>query len=86
MFFKVDFAVSCAHEAIMGNHGQNCCAASRTYVHESIYEEFVHKSKELAENRKVGNPFDSATQQGPLVSKLKYFNISKLVLPLSALG
>ncbi|XP_059155320.1 aldehyde dehydrogenase, mitochondrial-like [Physella acuta] len=68
----VDFAVSCAHEAIMGNHGQNCCAASRTYVQESIYEEFVQKSKELAENRKVGNPFDSATQQGPLVSKAQF--------------
>lgn len=39
----VDIAVEYAHAALFFNHGQNCCAGSRTYVHEDIYEEFVKK-------------------------------------------
>uniref|UniRef100_A0A0B7AFI5 Omega-crystallin n=1 Tax=Arion vulgaris TaxID=1028688 RepID=A0A0B7AFI5_9EUPU len=68
----VDFAVTCAHGGIMNNHGQNCCAASRTFVQDTIYEEFIQKSRELVANRIVGNPFDPETQQGPLVSKLQF--------------
>lgn len=57
-----------AHAGIMTNHGQNCVAASRTFVQDTIYDEFVEKSKALAAKRTVGNPFDLDTQQGPLVS------------------
>ena len=63
----VDFAATTAHGAIMNNHGQNCCAGSRTYVQAEIYDQFVQKSLELAQNRSVGDPFDPLTQQGPLV-------------------
>ena len=31
----LDKAVDTAHEAIFANHGQNCCAGSRTFVHEA---------------------------------------------------
>ena len=57
-----------AHSAIMENHGQNCCAGSRTYVHEYIYDEFVAKAKTAGESRVVGDPFNPDTAQGPLVS------------------
>ena len=67
-FISVDEAVLYAHSAIMENHGQNCCAGSRTYVHESIYDQFVSKAKELALHRIVGDPYDPDTAQGPLVS------------------
>ena len=60
-----------AHSAIMENHGQNCCAGSRTYVHESIYDQFVSKAKELALHRIVGDPYDPDTAQGPLVSNYR---------------
>lgn len=33
----LDEAVLIAHNAIFANHGQNCCAGSRTFVHENIY-------------------------------------------------
>ncbi|KAH3839023.1 hypothetical protein DPMN_112444 [Dreissena polymorpha] len=56
-----------AHAAVMNNHGQNCCAGSRTYVQESIYEEFVARCKAMAEMRIVGDPYDGMTQQGPQV-------------------
>ncbi|BFZ06585.1 hypothetical protein BsWGS_09624 [Bradybaena similaris] len=68
----VDFAVSCAHSGIMNNHGQNCVAASRTFVQDSIYDEFVNKSKALVARRTVGNPFDPKTQQGPLINKVQF--------------
>ena len=54
----------------MANHGQNCCAGSRTYVEESIYDQFVEVSKAMAENRIVGDPFDGMTMHGPQVLSL----------------
>lgn len=44
--------------------GQCCCAASRSYVQEDIYDEFVERSAERAKKRTVGNPFDLSTEQG----------------------
>lgn len=62
-------AAEIAHSAIFSNHGQNCCAGSRTFVHSKIYNEFVKHAKQLALNRKVGDPFDSKTEQGPQVDE-----------------
>ena len=45
----MDPAVELAHNAIMANMGQVCVAASRTFVHEDSYDEFVRKSEERAE-------------------------------------
>lgn len=53
--------------ACEGLQGQCCTAGSRTFVHESIYDEFVKKAVEAAKARVVGNPFDRKTQQGPQV-------------------
>ncbi len=49
--------------------GQCCTAGSRTFVHESIYDEFVKKAVRAAEKRVVGDPFKSGTQQGPQVRR-----------------
>lgn len=64
----IDWVVGEAHEAVMENHGQNCCAASRLFVHEDIYDKFVEKAAAIAAKRKVGDPFESEIQQGPLIS------------------
>jgi aldehyde dehydrogenase (NAD+) len=66
---NLDEAVEIAHNAIFANHGQNCVAGSRTYVHENIYEQFVRKAADKAKSRKVGNPFEKGTQQGPQVDE-----------------
>lgn len=63
----VEEAVQWAHSAIMANHGQNCCAGSRTFVQEEIYDKFVDMAKACAENRLVGDPWDPITMQGPQV-------------------
>ncbi|KAJ8773814.1 hypothetical protein K2173_008277 [Erythroxylum novogranatense] len=63
----VDKAVELAHFALFFNQGQCCCAGSRTYVHERVYDEFVEKAKERAGKRSVGDPFRSGIEQGPQV-------------------
>lgn len=71
----VDEAAQWAHSAVMANHGQNCCAGSRTYVHEEIYDEFVEKCKIQAENRILGDPWDGMTMQGPQVDEDQFKKI-----------
>ena len=67
----LDDAVSLSHFALFFNQGQCCCAGSRTFVEESIYDEFVQKSVERAKSRVIGNPFDLKTEQGPQVRSIR---------------
>lgn len=60
-------AVEGAHFALFFNMGQCCCAGSRTFVQEKIYDKFVEYSAERAKKRTVGNPFDLTTEQGPQI-------------------
>jgi aldehyde dehydrogenase (NAD+) len=64
----LDAAIKGSHEALFFNQGQCCCAGSRLFVHEDIYDEFVRKSVELAKERIVGDPLDDGVSQGPQVS------------------
>lgn len=48
--------------------GQCCCAGSRNYIEDSIYDEFVERSAERAKKRTVGNPFEMTTEQGNINS------------------
>lgn len=72
-------AAKIAHDAIFANHGQNCCAGSRTFVHSKIYDEFVKCAKQLATDRKVGDPFDSKTDQGPQIDQKMLDKIMDLI-------
>ncbi|CAK9291704.1 unnamed protein product [Gordionus sp. m RMFG-2023] len=67
----VDFAVQKAQEACFFNMGQCCSAGSRTFVHESIYAEFISKSRERATKltELLGDPFDNTKQYGPQISE-----------------
>lgn len=78
-FLLVDEAVNIAHLAVFANHGQNCCAGSRTFVQSGIYDAFVKKAAALAKSRKVGDPFISETEQGPQVDQPSVDKILRLV-------
>jgi len=65
----MDAAIEGAHFALFFNQGQCCCAGSRLYVEERVYDEFVARSVERAKKRTVGDPFDPNTEQGPQVDK-----------------
>jgi len=72
---SVDEAVEIAHNAIMFNHGQNCCAGSRTFVQSEVYDEFVKKAAAKAKARVVGDPWTDGVQQGPQVDKSQFNKI-----------
>ena len=63
----IEQAVEMSHFALFFNQGQCCCAGSRCFVEESVYDDFVALSAERAKNRVVGNPYDPNTEQGPQV-------------------
>lgn len=63
----MDKAVDIAYEAVFINGGQACCAGTRTFVQDSIYDAFVKKAAARAAQRKVGDPFKEDTEQGPQV-------------------
>lgn len=63
----LDAAIAGAEFGLFFNQGQCCCAGSRLFVEESIHDQFVEKLVERAATRKLGNPFDPATTQGPQI-------------------
>ncbi|KAJ4354589.1 aldehyde dehydrogenase (NAD(P)(+)) ald5 [Didymosphaeria variabile] len=71
----IDNAISWVNFGIYFNHGQCCCAGSRVYVQESIYDKFIEQFKARAEKNAVGDPFHEQTFQGPQVSKLQFDRI-----------
>ena len=58
-----------AASAIFFNHGQCCCAGSRLYIEQSIFDHVVHGVAEQAKKIKLGPGFDPDTSMGPLVSE-----------------
>ncbi|KAM0928807.1 hypothetical protein ACQ4PT_001999 [Festuca glaucescens] len=75
----VDMAVELARLAIFFNKGEVCVAGSRVYVQEGIYDEFVKKAVVAAQNWKVGDPFDVATNMGPQVDKVQFERVLKYI-------
>lgn len=61
--------VEAALAASFWNTGQNCTANTRIYVPEARKEEFITcMLKGLAENWKIGHPFDPSNNMGPMIS------------------
>jgi aldehyde dehydrogenase (NAD+) len=65
----IDAAVEGAYFGLFFNQGQCCCAGSRLFVEEKVHAQFVEKMVKKAKSRRVGDPFDLATEQGPQVSQ-----------------
>ncbi|XP_045606960.2 aldehyde dehydrogenase, mitochondrial [Procambarus clarkii] len=75
----LDYAVEQAHFGLFFNQGQCCCAGSRIFVEDGIYDEFVERSVERAKTRSVGDPFDFKTEQGPQVDGEQMKKILSLI-------
>ncbi|KAI9744856.1 MAG: aldehyde dehydrogenase (NAD(P)(+)) ald5 [Claussenomyces sp. TS43310] len=75
----IENAISWVNFGIFFNHGQTCCAGSRVYVQEGIYDKFVEAFKQRALANKVGDPFHHETFQGPQVSQLQYDRIMEYI-------
>ncbi|KAK7116488.1 aldehyde dehydrogenase, mitochondrial-like [Littorina saxatilis] len=74
----MDHAIEQAHFGLFFNQGQCCCAGSRVFVEESIYDEFVERSAARANQRSVGDPF-SSVEQGPQVDDVQFKKILSLI-------
>ncbi len=53
---------------ILFNQGQVCCAGSRIFVQEGIYDKFLAAMVEKFEKVKVGDPLDPETQMGSQIN------------------
>jgi aldehyde dehydrogenase (NAD+) len=75
----LDAAVEGAHMGVFVNQGQSCCAGSRVFVEEKIYQQFVEKSVARAAKRRVGDPLDPSTDQGPQVDQSQFDRIMSYI-------
>ncbi len=57
------------------NQGQCCCAGTRLFVQDKAYENFIDRLAAKVKDRKVGDPFDPATQMGPQVDQAQFDKI-----------
>ena len=75
----LESAVAGAHFGLYFNQGQCCCAGSRLYVEDAIHDEFVERLSDRNTNRRIGDPFDPSTEQGPQVDQAQFNKILKYV-------
>lgn len=75
----LQLAVEETQKGAFYNQGQCCTAASRVFVEESIYEEFVRRSIENAKKIVVGDPLEPQTSQGPQIDRQQFDKIMELI-------
>jgi betaine-aldehyde dehydrogenase len=64
----LEMAAQKAAMAATFNTGQDCTAATRVYVEASVAGDFQEALVEAVRATRVGDPFDEATQVGPMIS------------------
>ena len=80
---QMDKAIEGAQIGILFNQGQVCCAGSRIFVQEGIYDTFVEKLAQAFKEVKVGDPMSMQTQVGSQINQkqlkkiLSYVEIGK---------
>jgi succinate-semialdehyde dehydrogenase / glutarate-semialdehyde dehydrogenase len=65
---NLEEAAATAVKARVINNGQSCIAAKRFIVHEQIADQFEKEFVRRMQSLKVGDPFDSKTEVGPLAN------------------
>lgn len=61
------------------NTGQSCNAPTRMLVEASVYDEAVEIAKTVAESVTLGDPLEKGPHLGPVVSKVHFERIQKLI-------
>jgi aldehyde dehydrogenase (NAD+) len=75
----LDQAVEGIVNGIYFNQGHVCCAGSRLFAQESIYEPLVEKLKHRLTTLRVGDPLDKNTDVGAINSRMQLEKIEELV-------
>jgi len=80
---NLDKAIEGTMRSAFANCGQVCLGTERIYVERPLFSAFVDRLKTAAQGLKVGDPFNPATNLGPLISSdhrkkvLSYYARSK---------
>ncbi len=72
-------AVKSGVEGCFGNTGQSCDAPTRMFVPRDRHDEALVHAKAAADAVVVGDPRDEGTTMGPLVSKLQFDKVQRLI-------
>jgi betaine-aldehyde dehydrogenase len=75
----LEAAVNGAVAGALINTGQDCTAATRAYVQRPLYEAFVEKTAALMETVRLGDPFATGTDLGPLISHVQRDRVAGFV-------
>lgn len=75
----LDQAVEGIVNGIFFNQGHVCCAGSRLYVQESVFDVVVQKLKDRMNSLNVGDPLDKNTDIGAINSKKQLETIAKYI-------
>ncbi len=75
----LDQAVEGVINGIFFNQGHVCCAGSRLFVQESVYNKVLRKLKDRIETLIVGDPLDKNTDIGAINSKSQLETINKYI-------
>ncbi len=75
----IDQAVEGIVNGIYFNQGHVCCAGSRLFVQESVYNEVIQKLKNRIETLIVGDPLDKNTDVGAINSRNQLNTIEKYI-------
>ncbi|WP_067484465.1 aldehyde dehydrogenase family protein [Actinomadura hibisca] len=70
-------AVGVTTQAIFtANAGQICYGGSRVLIQRPVYDEMLHRMKEIAAGIKLGDPSSPETTMGPIVSRAQYERVT----------
>ena len=72
----MDAAIAGTASAIFFNQGQCCCAGSRLFAHESVFDRVVEGVSDIASKIKLGHGLDPTTEMGPLVSQEQFERVT----------
>lgn len=75
----LDQAIEGVINGIYFNQGHVCCAGSRLFIQESVYDLVIRKLKDRMQSLVVGNPLDKNTDIGAVNSKQQLATIQKYI-------
>jgi acyl-CoA reductase-like NAD-dependent aldehyde dehydrogenase len=75
----IEGAIDSALISIFTNNGQQCFAGSRIILHREIADAFLKGFVSRAERIRIGDPNDTASENGPLASKRAFDRVSSYV-------
>ena len=75
----LDRAIAGAASAIFFNHGQCCCAGSRLFVHQQVFDKVLDGVSQIASKIQLAPGLDPACEMGPLVSEEQFHRVTSYI-------